>query len=334
MNNNIYFDDRWIGAGGIGKFAKMLNIQLNMIKLNMPGKPTNPWDPIVFALRLLFLPSNAVVITPGFNAPLFVRQKFILTLCDLNHVDRLENTSFLKRLYYEFIIKRAIKYSYRILTISEFTKLRIIDWSGVEPEKIINVSLGVDSIYNVFATPHLPGYPYFLCVSNRKKHKNEIRLIKAFSQSQIDSKINLLFTGKSNLEIDKLCSFLGISHRVHFLGRVSEKDLPGLYVGSLGLLFPSLYEGFGLPVIEAMACGVPVLTSNSTSLNEVAANAAQLVDPISVDEITSGIELLANDADLRNKLSAKGLERVKIFTWETVASKVSLLLNDINASQF
>ena len=328
MNQFIYFDNRWIGSHGIGRFSEMLGKHIKMINLNLPGRPTAILDPLIFAIKVFFLPVNSVIFTPGFNAPLFIRQKFILTLHDLNHIDRNENTSFLKKIYYNFIIKRAIKFSYKILTVSEFTKARIVSWSNINPDKIIVVSNGVDGIYNVNANKFSPGYQYFLCVSNRKRHKNEFRLIEAFSTAKIPSHIYLLFTGNETLTILKHCESLGVSNRVKFLGFVDEANMPGLYTGSLGLLFPSLYEGFGLPVIEAMACGIPVLTSNTSSLPEIASNAALLVNPISIDEIGSGIELLANDSIFRNKLSDLGLSRAKNFSWRNVAIQVESVLRE------
>lgn len=120
----------------------------------------------------------------------------------------------------------------------------------------------------------------------------------------------------------------GISDRVNFIGFISESDLPSLYRGSLGLVFPSLYEGFGLPVVEAMACGVPVLTSTISSLPEVAGNAAILVDPVSVDAITDGITKLVNDSELREHLVQKGLLRAKRFSWQNVVNEIEIVLTE------
>ncbi|HOO40830.1 MAG TPA: glycosyltransferase family 1 protein, partial [Syntrophales bacterium] len=138
--------------------------------------------------------------------------------------------------------------------------------------------------------------------------------------------IRLIFTGNPNEKLMSLARNLDVEKRVEFMGRVPEGDLPGLYRGALALIFPSLYEGFGLPVVEAMACGTPVLTSNTTSLPEVAGDAALLVDPTSVEQIKGGIERLCSDPELRRMLSEKGLQRVKLFKWENVADKVKTVL--------
>ncbi len=195
-------------------------------------------------------------------------------------------------------------------------------------EKVINVGNGVDDAYSPNAEAYSPGYPYLLCVSNRKAHKNEPMLIRAFAQAQIDSNIRLLFTGKATEELDELISSLGLESRVSFYGFVEEEQLPSLYKGALALVFPSLYEGFGLPVIESMACGTPVITSNCTSLPEVAGDAALLVDPSSPASISSAIEKLVSDIDLQESLTQRGLDQAKKFTWDLTAQRVESVLLD------
>ena len=136
-------------------------------------------------------------------------------------------------------------------------------------------------------------------------------------------------TGYPSEELSTLINEYQLSERVVFIGKVQEERLPSLYKGSLCLVFPSLYEGFGLPVVEAMACGIPVLTSNTTSLPEVAGDAAILVNPESVDEIKTGIEKLISDQALRANLIAKGLERAKRFSWDGVAARVQAVLDEV-----
>ena len=121
---------------------------------------------------------------------------------------------------------------------------------------------------------------------------------------------------------------LKITERVEFTGFIEDGDLPGLYTGALGLVFPSLYEGFGLPVVEAMASGIPVLTSNVASLPEIAGDAAILVDPTSTEKIKQGIEQLVNNQALRHQLIALGLERAKLYSWDKVAEKVNAVLQE------
>lgn len=330
---NILFDSRWLGDHGIGRFTRVLDNTLGMPHINIKGKPSSPIDPLRLLIFMLKLPKRCMVFSPGYNAPLFVVRPYIFTILDLNHIDRPENSNFLKRLYYRYIMRRAAHKAYKVLTISEFSRKRIIDWSGVDPNSVINVGCGVDSRYTPDAAPFVSQFPYLLCVSNRKAHKNEPRVVSAFARANIDNNIRLFFTGDSNEEILSLCKQLGVEKRIVFTGRIPEDELPGLYKGALALVFPSLYEGFGLPVIESMACGTPVITSCTTALPEVAGDAALLVDPLDVTSITAAIELIIGDETLRADLTVKGLERAKNFTWDSVADRVKAVLTEVAAER-
>lgn len=324
----LYFDNRWSGDHGIGRVSRMIDKGLGLPHLNISGKPSSPLDPLKLLCVMLRLPKTSLVISPGYNAPLLTVRPYIFIIHDLNHLDFPLNSSFFKQLYYKIILRRACRKALRVLTVSEFSRQRIIQWSGVSESQVVNIGNGVDECFNPNVASYEPGYQYYLCVSNRKPHKNEDRLLDAFATSHIDSNIRLIFTGIINENMASKCRTLGIENRVVFLGRVSEYDLPGLYKGAIALLFPSLYEGFGLPVIEAMACGTPVLTSNSTSLSEVAGNAGLLVNPESAHEISHGIESLYKDEELRNLLCARGLLRARLFRWETVVSRVKNVLDE------
>ena len=325
----VMFDPRWSGDHGIGRVSRMLDKGLGLPHLIISGKPSSPFDPLRLLLSMLLLPKKCSVFSPGYNAPLFVVRPYIFTIHDLNHIDRPENSNFLKRLYYRFIMRRACHGAFRVLTVSEFSRQRIVSWAQVPAKRVVNISNGVDDCYRTDVEPYKPGYQYLLCVGNRKAHKNEARVLVAFSKAKIDSAIRLIFTGHSNNDLMLLCRQLGVENRVVFLGRVPEENLPGLYRGGLALVFPSLYEGFGLPVIESMACGTPVITSNTTSLPEVAGDAAILVDPLSVEQISVGIERLCSDMNLREILIKRGIQQAKKFRWDVVASNVQDVLTDL-----
>jgi glycosyltransferase involved in cell wall biosynthesis len=208
------------------------------------------------------------------------------------------------------------------LTVSEFSRQRIIDWSGVDPSRVVNVGNGVDSAYSPNAVRYEPGYAYLLVVSNRKAHKNDVGVLNAFAIANLSASVHLIFTGAVTDELQRIARENAVEQRVHFLGRLPDADLPSIYAGALALVFPSFYEGFGLPVIEAMACGTPVITSNSTSLPEVAGDAALLVNPTSVSEISAAIKRVVADPDLRASLRRKGIERARHFNWDAVAQRV------------
>lgn len=328
----FFYDARWIGEHGIGRVARILDEALQLPHLDIKGSPSSPLDTLFLWLASLkSIPAGDGLFTPGYNAPLFISRPFVFTIHDLNHIDRPENASLLKTVYYSLVMRRACRKAAVVLTVSEFSRQRIIAWAGIAPFKVVNIDNGVDPAYNVHAHAYQPGFRYLLSVSNRKPHKNEPRIIKAFAVAAIDADIRLLFTGKPTDELLQLARSLGVESRLVFIGRVAEDELPGLYRGAMGLVFPSLYEGFGLPVIEAMSCGTPVLTANTTSLPEVAGDAALLVNPNSVEEIRKGIEELCNDRALREVLSAKGLLQAAKFSWPATVEKVRLALE--NASK-
>ncbi|MCL9781305.1 glycosyltransferase family 4 protein [Vibrio sp. S4M6] len=325
----ILVDERWSGFGGIGRFADEISARFSSsTAVNSACSPASLFNPIALALALAKQKKEDVAFLPGYIPPIYSSVPYVFTVHDLNHLDRPENASFLKSLFYRFFIKPGCHRAAAVLTVSEFSRQRIIEWSGVAADKVINVGNGVDDAYSPNVEPYSPGHPYLLCVGNRKPHKNEPMLIRAFAQAQIDSNIRLLFTGNATEELEALISSLGLESRVSFYGFVEEEQLPSLYKGALALVFPSLYEGFGLPVIESMACGTPVITSNCTSLPEVAGDAALLVDPNSKISISSAIEKLVSDEELQESLALRGLDQAKKFTWDLTAQLVESVLLD------
>jgi len=204
-------------------------------------------------------------------------------------------------------------------------------WAGVGPDQVVNVGNGVSAVFSPVGPRHEPGYPYFFCVGNRKAHKNEARLLQAFAAAQLPSPTRLILTGSPSPELLTIMHDLNIEDKVVFTGRVNEEMLASLYRGATALLFPSLYEGFGLPVVEAMASGTPVLTSTVTSLPEVAGEAALLVDPQDLSAITSGIQRLAAEPDLRALLAERGLTQAAKFSWDGVAARVQAVLDEVES---
>jgi glycosyltransferase involved in cell wall biosynthesis len=151
--------------------------------------------------------------------------------------------------------------------------------------------------------------------------------VEAFARSGIVSAaVRLVFTGRSTAELAASISKHGLTDNVHFTGPVEESKFPSLYRGAAALLFPSLYEGFGLPIVEAMACGTPVITSNVTAMPEVAGDAALLVAPTSIAEIATAIQKVIADESLRAQLRAKGLVRAARFSWAKTVDTVREIL--------
>ncbi len=322
----IYADQRWIGNHGIGRFAREVLANLDYRPVPLVTNPAAPLDAWRLARALHGLQSSDLFFSPGYNTPLYCRAPFVFSIHDLSHIYCPENSSPLIQLYYATIMKRACHRSARILTVSEFTRKQIIEWSGVPPNKVCNVGCGVGASYQPAGESYGLPFPYLLCVSNRKPHKNELRQLKAFAQAKLDPAIHLVFTADPAPDLSAAIERLGVGNRVDFVGVVPEEKLPALYRGAIALVFASLYEGFGLPMLEAMACGIPVLTSNAAAMPEVAGGAALLVDPTSVDQMTAAVEKVVNDISLRRQLRENGFERTVKFSWAGTAACVQEIL--------
>jgi glycosyltransferase involved in cell wall biosynthesis len=223
-----------------------------------------------------------------------------------------------------------------ILTDSEWSKRDMVERFGVPSNRIVIAYLGFDSrMFNTLQPGTPPDQdllrrygidrPYLLHVGSWQPRKNLHRLIRAFrlwEQRARDSSLQLVLCGVRAPRIDRLDELiqeLSLDGRVIMTGRVADSELVKLYQQALGFAMPSLYEGFGLPPLEAMACGVPVMSSNRSSLPEVLSDAALYFDPESEDEIASAIEKLCSDSALRTRLVSSGLGRVKQFSWEACA---------------
>ena len=329
----VFFDNRWVGRTGIGRFASEISERLAVRSLNMSGRPLDWGDPYrLSAAASKCRKDGGILFSPGFNAPLIPGNNFVFCVMDLNHIDIAENSSLTKRFYYSALIKRAIKSIPYTVTISEFSRRRIIEWADVHPDKVVNVGCGVSKSFSGHAQPIEQLGQYFLCVSNRKLHKNEERLMVAFSRARLSDDVRLVFTGYSTAKLRSLAADLGISKRIVFWGGVDEAFMGRLYAGALALVVPSIYEGFGLPALEAMASGTSVIAANNTALPELIGDAGIMVDPYSITEIANAIEQLWQDSALRYDLGRKGeLKSVK-YSWDKVACEVSSVLN--KASQY
>ena len=213
--------------GGIGTFFKGVNDINKYPPIEIKGSPASPIDTIFSAIALL-KQKNVITFFPGYIPPLFSLTSYVITIHDLNHLDRKENTSLIKRIYYKFIIKRGCYKASFIFTVSEFSKKRIVDWSGVDENKVINVGNAVSSHYSPTGEKLSFGYEFLLCVSNRKKHKNEIRTIEAFKNANIDKNIRLVFTGKPDDNILESIEKLDMKDRIVFTGYLKDEDLPKL----------------------------------------------------------------------------------------------------------
>jgi glycosyltransferase involved in cell wall biosynthesis len=222
-----------------------------------------------------------------------------------------------------------------IVAVSEFTKRQIVERLRIAPEKVTVIYHGVSSHFRVSnheqasqaASSALQlRRPYLLYIGTLKPHKNIPTLIRAFALLRGRRKVEhqLLIVGddpKWKEELVSLCSRLGIAGHVSFFPHVAHAILPQVYAGADLMVMPSFIEGFGLPVLEAMACGAPVVCSRAASLPEVAGHAAEFFEPSSVDDLAEAIERVLSSPERQAELRQKGLERAKQFSWGECARR-------------
>ncbi|SFE32990.1 Glycosyltransferase involved in cell wall bisynthesis [Thermoanaerobacter thermohydrosulfuricus] len=240
--------------------------------------------------------------------------------------------------YFKFVLPRVIKKAKKIITISDCTKIDIIKYFKVPKEKIVRIYNGYDMDL-FFQRDNARSYiygkykieDYILAVGASYPHKNYNNLIKAITlTSNKDIKL-IIAGGKDDYRdyLKKLTNELNLSDRVLFINYVPQEDLPYLYSAARCLVYPSLYEGFGLPPLEAMACGCPVITSNTSSLPEVVGDAGIMVNPYNVGEIAEAIDLVLSNENLRKEMIEKGLKQAQKFSWGKTAEEIYKVIKEI-----
>ncbi len=317
---SVSFDARWLGPHGIGRFASEVSNRCGFEPLAIPGKPLSLLDPI--KIRHALQAKRPVhYFSPGYNPPLGKPCSFSFTIHDLMLLDLPQLRSFTKAGYFDWIVKPGIGNAAVVFTVSEYSRQRIIDWAGVNPEKVIAVGNGVDPLYTPQGERWQHPKPYLLYVGNQRAHKNVELLIDAFAGSRLSEGYDLLLTGQFSESVAAKVAANKLASQVHALGMVPEEQLPSLYRGATALVLPSLYEGFGLPLVEAMACGVPVVASNVTAIPEVCGDAALYFDPHDLDSMVGALNELER-LSVIDKLRSAGLQRATEFNWDRVAERV------------
>ncbi|MFZ5364595.1 MAG: glycosyltransferase family 4 protein [Patescibacteria group bacterium] len=264
--------------------------------------------------------------------PLIHPKNTIVTIHDIGFERFPEIYPWYDIVYHQWAIRFAKRAASKIITISEFSKKELIDVFKIKPEKIHVVYNGYDDekyrphelaeIDSVKSKYNLKN-PYLIFVGRLEEKKNTPFLVECFAQFKKKfPEYKLVLVGRRGHGFDRVENNIGrfgLENEVIFPGWVDSDDLSKLLAGAKALIFPSLYEGFGIPVIEAMACGVPVVCSNTTSLPEVVGKGAILVDPKSKDQMVEAMGKIVSDEILRRDLIEKGLENAKRFSWEKCA---------------
>ncbi len=299
-------------------------------------QPAIRWFSVPFALPIHLLARPADVFHATYVAPPFVPSKLIFTLHDLSPFSHPEFYPPAIRFRLQKGFASSIRRAAAILCVSEFTRRHLLEQFPAAAPKAFLTHHGLDPAFHaVYDREQVQGCldrygiagPYLLSAGKLQARKNTVRVIEAYGLLKRNTKLphKLLMVGRkmwTSDEVDPLIDRLGLREQIIMTGHVPPEDLPLLYTGANALVFPSLFEGFGFPVLEAMACGCPVVTSTVTSLPEIAGDAAVLVDPYRPEAIAEGIESILTNPKRRQELIQKGLERARQFTWERTAEQV------------
>jgi glycosyltransferase involved in cell wall biosynthesis len=337
--NGRILDNKLTGAQRyLLELTSRFGARVELIKPLSPlhGVGGHIWEQMILPLKVA---NKGLLWSPSITGPLITKHQ-VVTIFDVVPLDHPEWVNFKFASWYKFVVPKLARNVEKILTISEFSKSRIIHHCPEVESKIEVITLAADSKFKPASVDQskytqerlsIPSPNYFIAVGSLEPRKNLHRLLMAWklALNYIPEDNWLIVVGA----IGKKNVFGGldlgeIPTRVFFTGHVDDILLPSLYSGAIASIYLSLYEGFGLPPLEAMASGAPVLTSNVASIPEVVGNAALLVNPLDVYEIKDSIINLANDVDIRFRLREAGLIRASLFSWDVTANKTLNVLKE------
>jgi glycosyltransferase involved in cell wall biosynthesis len=278
---------------------------------------------------------------PHYTAPFGLKMPCVTTIHDILHVRGTKYFSISQRLYARAIITHACRASAAVIVDSEFTKQELMDVFPIADERIHVIYLGVSSNYfkeysefaiKSFRKKHGLVKPTVLYTGSLKPHKNVDLLISAFSNMKHRSEYQLVFLGEFIKEQPELWSVIkrkGLTGDIAEIGRVPFNDLALAYHAASVVVLPSLYEGFGFSILEAMASGTPTIGASAGSIPEVMGDGGILFDPHSVEDLTDALEKVLEDTKLRKQLVQRGLKNVARFSWEKCAEKTFQVYKEV-----
>ena len=289
-------------------------------------------------------PPDALFV-PAHVLPLHCPVPAAVTVHDLGYHYHPEAHPLFQRKYLAWTTRRHIRVANHVIVDSAATRADLVQHYQADPARISVVHLGrnpdlqrvesLDLIAQVKEKYRLNG-PYLLYIGTLQPRKNLLRLVTAFQQVAQNHPVKLVLAGGKGWLYDDIFAriqALGLGERVLLPGYIAEEDKAALISGATVYVFPSLYEGFGLPLLEAMACGTPVLTSNVSSLPEIAGDAALLIDPLDVAAITAGLNRLLSELSLRQTLIDRGYRRVQEFSWDKAARQIVEILRQLQTER-
>jgi len=262
---------------------------------------------------------------PSFVAPLATPCKLVMTIHDLNHLVLPQFYTPFHQVYYQFFVRSCIRRSEYILTVSNFSKEEIVRNLGLPQEKVFVTYNGVSENYQPVVDQERLDYvrdiyelpeKFIFCLSNNKPHKNVQQLVRAFCYADID--IPLALACPVDRNIIRVAESYGKKHLIYFTKFIAEEHLPSVYSMTHLFVYPSTYEGFGLPPLEALSCGAPVVVARSSSLPEVVGDNAIFANPYDYKAIAAALELGIGDEALRARLMKHGVDHAKRFSWRAM----------------
>ncbi|MFZ5516350.1 MAG: glycosyltransferase family 4 protein [Candidatus Zhuqueibacterota bacterium] len=309
-------------------------------KVNIPPVSIHQQYLIPFLLRKI---KPDIYHYPNWDVPIFHRYKTIVTIHDLTYVlhrNLYKRFYHAKKLYTRLNIYWGLKQAEKVIVVSKSTKEDLVKYFQTPEHKIevIYEAMNHHFLKNGSAKNEIrvdsqdlfQNNNYFLYVGERRPHKNLVRMIEAFAlfKEQSPGNFKFLIGGKDYNHYDepeKKVNELGLSGDVNFIGYIPDEKLKPLYSKATCFMFASIYEGFGIPILEAMSCGTPVITSNISSMPEIADNAAIKVNPYDVDEIANAMLAVVRDENIRSDYVERGKARAREFSWEKAAKQTLAL---------
>ena len=328
--------------GGQQRVTAEILKRLGPVEAIAPSRPLG--GPVGHAWEQFVLPVRArgkLLWSPSATGPVVKRDQ-VVTLHDVAFLDRPEffSTNFARA--YRAILPPLMKRAAKVVTVSEFSRRRIAHWYGLDEKDIAVIGNGVGAQFRLYAPDEIEAtrramelpQRYFLLQATSDRRKNLSRALAAWAAAlpHLPDDLHLVVSGNlARTHVFGDIGPIGETPRAKLVGYVAEEHMGPLMGGADAFLFPTLYEGFGLPIVEAMACGTPVLTSAATATEEVAGDAALLVDPDSTDEIAGGLRKLAEDDALRAKLTDAGRARAGLYSWDQAARDYDSLFLSLGA---
>jgi glycosyltransferase involved in cell wall biosynthesis len=265
---------------------------------------------------------------PSFMAPLLCPCRLVMTIHDLNHMVLPQFYTPFHQFYYQIFVRSCIRRSEYILTVSHFSKNEIVRNLNISPDKVFVTYNGVSANYRPVEDQELLAYvrdiyelpeKFIFCLTNNKPHKNVHQLVRAYCYSSID--IPLVLACPVDRNIIRIAENYGKKHLIYFSKFIHEEHLPCVYSMTHLFVYPSTYEGFGLPPLEALSCGAPVVVARSSSLPEVVGDAAIFTNPFDYQDIARALELGVRDEALRARLRRYGVTHARRFSWQSMANQ-------------